>query len=219
MKKTTENKSSGNKEKFIIFAIIGIILAVSLFLFFLNIDNGNNTPTNQTITKQYKGFAFTKENNFWYTQIEVTDRFKRTKKTFDFYVHYTPDEVENIPTMRNSNNESVSPNLLLNVQTVYITTDPEYPAEVVLGGVEIAKVIAQIYGKEVKSATTRPDNRTKAPVITCDDLSASQRIILLNLGNETKIYSDHGCIVVQGTNATEVVKASERLAYEMLKIL
>ena len=169
--------------------------------------------------KTYNGFVFEKEGNIWKTNFVVEDKFKGWKRTYLLLFHYTPDEVENITTMRNSKGETISPNLFLNVNKVYITTDPDYPAEVILGAVEISKIVGQIYEKDVKGATTRQDNRTDAPVITCEDISSSARVIRLDIGDQTRIYSDKGCVIVEGTNPSEVVRASERLAYEMLKIL
>lgn len=215
--KKTEKKEM-EKDKVLVYGIVILLLVFGAFIIgvkFINIQE--ETP--QVEVKTYNGFVFEKIGNIWVTTIRMSDWLKGTERDYQILFHYTPDEVEYIPTMKNVRNESVAPNLFLDARTIYITTDPEYPAEVVLSGVEIAKIIAQVYQKQVKSAVTRPDNRTEAPVITCDDLAHLVRVIDLRLGNETKIFSDHGCVVVQGTDSGELLKAAERLTFELLHIL
>ena len=201
--------------------LIGIIILIIIFgtVIFLIYNKTNNPKEDEITVVEYNGFIFEKHGNFWVTLLTIEDQFDGWKRDYEFTFHYNPFEVEHIETMKNSRNETVTPNLFLNVQTIYLTTDPEYPAGVILGAVEIAKVLGNIYEKEVKSATTRPDNRTDAPVITCEDIGPDQRVIQLILGNSTRIYNNKGCIIVEGTNTINVVKASERLAFEMLRIL
>ena len=200
-----------------LYLLIGIIIIVAIFAIGIILARSSQNQGVASITKEFKGFKFEKVGDVWVTLLKV--QYGSTAKTYQILVHYTPDEVSGIETMKNSRNESVTPNLFLNVKNVYITTEPDYPAEVVLSGVEIAKIIGQVYEKEVRSALTRPDNRSASPVITCGNTSSEIRVIYLKLGNSTKIYSDFGCIVVQGTDPVELLKASERLTFEMLKIL
>jgi hypothetical protein len=113
--------------------------------------------------------------------------------------------------------------LFLNIPKVYITTEPNYPASVVLGGVEISKVMAIVsksYETQmvIKSAMTKPGNYS-FPIATCENITATQRVIYLKLGNETKIDFDNGCVIVEGTDAIQLLRASERLAFEILRIL
>ncbi len=217
-KKKSEKKKDMDKDKVLVYGLIILLLIFGAFIIgvrFIKVQE--EAP--QVEVKTYNGFVFEKYGNIWVTTIRMSDWLKGTERDYEILFHYTPDEVEHIPTIKNVRNESISPNLFLDARKIYITTDPEYPAEVVLSGVEIAKIIGQVYEKQVKAAVTRPDNRTEAPVITCDDLANLVRVIELRLGNETKIFSEHGCIVVQGTDPGELLKAAERLTFELLKIL
>jgi len=218
-KKTKKSeKKDMETDKILVYGFIILLLIFGAFIIgvrFIKVQE--EAP--QVEVKTYNGFVFEKYGNIWVTTIRMSDWLKGTERDYEILFHYTPDEVEHIPTIKNVRNESVTPNLFLDARKIYITTDPEYPAEVVLSGVEIAKIIGQVYEKQVKAAVTRPDNRTEAPVITCDDLANLVRVIDLRLGNETKIFSEHGCIVVQGTDPGELLKAAERLTFELLKIL
>ena len=214
--KTTKKPNLKNDKLLLI--PIGVIIACVLALILLPKFVNNNDPDEiETVT--YKGFVFEKYGNAWVTQLQVQDWLQGWDKPYEISFHYTPYEVEYIPSIVNSRNESSAPDLIMSAQRIYITTDPKYPASVVLGGVEIAKILGNVYEKDVKSALTKEDNRTNAPVRTCQDIGPMIRVIELRLGNETKIFSENGCIVVQGVTPLDTIKASERLTFELLKIM
>ena len=208
-------ESQTKNDMILIGSILGIIAIFGLIMFFVSTAQ---TPASTVETRMFKGFTFQKHGDVWVTTLTVGDTETGLKRDFEIYFHYFPSEVEQIPSMKNSRNDTVTPELFINAKKVYITVDPDYPASTILGGVEIAKILAQVYGKEVKAAVTRKGT-TDAEVVTCDDIQENVRIISLRLGNSTKIFSEKGCIVVQGTNTVELLKASERLTFEMLKMI
>jgi hypothetical protein len=218
-----EKKEGIGRDKILIISVI-IIALVFFGLYSLiksQIESMDNQP--KINIKVYKDFIFEKEGNIWTTRITITNKFTGNSESYSIMFHYTPDEVEGIPTQKNSRNQSVTPNLFLNMPLVYITTEPDYPGSVVLGGVEISKVmgiVSKTYDTKmsIKSALTKPGNYS-FPVITCQNITKSQRVIYLKLGNETKIDFDNGCVIVEGKNETELLRASERLAFEVLRIL
>ncbi len=216
-KEQEEKQPSLRNDKVLIISILVIVGCILALILIPKLTNQNSE--NQIETVVYNGFTFEKYGDVWVTEVQVRDWARGWDKPYEIYFHYTPQEVEYIPSMQNSRNQSSTPNLFMDSRLVYITTDPKYPGSVVLGGVEIAKILGVIYEKEVKSALTKPDNRTNAPVKTCDDIGPGIRIINLKLGNSTRIYSDHGCVVVEGETPVDILKASERLAFEMLKIM
>ncbi|MEM3374829.1 MAG: hypothetical protein QXE31_06495 [Candidatus Woesearchaeota archaeon] len=213
-----ENKINSNKknnDKFIIITIF-VILAIIVIIFSLRyfLKEKPNVPE----TKIYNGFTFVKIGNYWQTTLRTES--SSGIKEYEILFHFTPDQVENISTEKNIKNQTITPYLFMNTQRIYITTNPEYPSSVVIGGVEISKIIGQVFRREVRGALTKEYyNNSNAPIITCEDINDTQRVIYLKLGNETKIYSDDGCIIVQGENPEMLLKASERLAFEILKIL
>ncbi len=215
-KKKQEQKNDLKKDSALLIGIFVVITVFGLVLFSMTTTK-NPVPEIETV--EYGGFIFEKQGPVWVTLLTVEDRVFEDPKHYEVFFHYTPYEVEHIETMRNSWNRSITPNLFMDARKIYITTDPGYPSGVILGAVEIAKILGKIYSKNVEAAITRPYNTTDAPVITCDDIGPNVRVIHLNLGNSTRIYSNHGCIVVEGTNTEEVNMASERLAFEMLNIL
>lgn len=214
-------KKESNKDKILVIGV-AVIAIFALIIFVLN--PGKNTQQIEEVEiKDYNGFIFVKKDNVWETNLIIEDAFKGWKREYTFLFHYTPDEVENIKTMKNVRNESVAPNLFLDARKIYITFDPDSPGEVkariLQAGFEVAKVMNIVFEKDVKSAVTKSVDIPNAPVITCDDIGPFVRVIFLKIGDSTEIYNEHGCIVVQGKDGVELLMAAERLSFEMLKIL
>ncbi|MEM2130916.1 MAG: hypothetical protein QXM96_01950 [Candidatus Woesearchaeota archaeon] len=215
---SSNEKQKNKKDLYLIISAIAILLILVGIFSLKYFINDNNKDNYIPETKIYNGFTFVKVGNYWQTSIKTQS--SSGIKNFDIMFHFTPEEVENITTEKNVKNESITPYLFMNVANIYITTNPDYPSSVVIAGVEISKIIGQIYGKNVKGALTkRYYDYNDTPIITCENITDSQRVIKLELGNETKIYSDNGCIIVMGDNPVNLIKASERLAFEILKIL
>jgi hypothetical protein len=59
---------------------------------------------------------------------------------------------------------------------------------------------------QIKSAMTKPGNYS-FPIITCENITKTQRVIYLKLGNETKIDFKNGCVIVEGTDETQLLRA------------
>lgn len=215
--KTEKKEPSLKNDKLLLISILIIIGCILALILLPKIINNGSEDKIESV--EYNGFVFEKYGSVWVTNVQIKDYVRGWDKLYEIYFHYTPQEVEYIPSLQNSNNDSTAPNLIMDANLIYITTDPNYPASVILGGVEISKILGNIYKKQVKSALTKPDNRTNAPVKTCDDIGPGIRIIHLKLGNETRIYSDNGCVVVEGVTPLDVVKASEKLTFELLKIM
>jgi hypothetical protein len=215
-KKPAKKESSGN-DKILIISLIAIFV---IFLGMLMVmKNSKDEPVKEE-TVDYKGYVFSKKGDLWYTELSVKDTVKGWNRQYNLYFHYNPDQVEDIPTVANSIGEASSPKvLIIGGRKIYITMDPAYPASVVLSGVEIAKVLGQVYELDVKAAVTTQSNKTDAPVITCADYGDGVRVVELRLAEETAIREEKGCIVVKGTNPQELLRAASRLAFELLKIM
>jgi hypothetical protein len=221
-KKISQKKESIGRDKILIISVI-VIAAVFWGLFTLLKDQVNKTEQPKINIKTYNGFVFEEIDNIWTTHITISNKLTGKGESYSIMFHYTPDEVENVTTEKNTRNESVTPNLFLNMPLIYITTEPNYPGAVVLGGVEISKtmaIVSKTYDlrTQIKSAMTKPGNYS-FPIATCENITKTQRVIYLKLGNQTGISFDNGCVIVQGTDETELLRASERLAFEILRIL
>ena len=217
-----EPKTKSKNDKVLIISILVIFGIFALILLSINSNkeeniNENLPPIPQVVN--YSGYLFEKHGVAWISIITVRNEAKNWVREFEFSSHFNPYEVEHIPTIRNSSNESAIKYSFRRASHTWITVDPNYPGSVVLGGVEIAKVLGQIYEKSVKVAISKPHESSSEPVITCANATNNHLVVDLRLGNETKIFDKGGCIIVQGTDPVELLKASDRLAFELLDIL
>lgn len=214
-KKKTERSSSN--DKILIISLLAIFVIFAGILIFLK--NSKTEPV-QEENIMYKGYTFAKRGELWYTELSIKDKLKGWERQYNLYFHYNPSQVEDVPTITNTLGEATSPKILIiGGKKIYITMDPTYPASVVLSGVEVAKILGQVYEMDVKAAVTSPTNKTDAPVITCKDYGEGVRVVELRLSNETRISDELGCIVVEGKDPQELLRASSRLAFELLKIM
>lgn len=202
--------------------IFAIIILVGIFLIFIiTIKNSVNNPIvepPEELTVNYSGFTFQKIGNSWNTILNIA--YGTDSKNFEVSFHYNPYQVEDIPTIKDLGNNSAPAYFLKRAQHVYITMDPEYPGGVILSGVEIAKILGNVYFKPVNATLTRPDPAgSHAQIITCENVTKSIGVVELRLGDETRIMVDKGCVIVQGTTVDELLRAAEKLSFELLKIM
>ncbi|MBN2368605.1 hypothetical protein JXC34_06295 [Candidatus Woesearchaeota archaeon] len=222
-KENTEKKNNDlKKDDILIKGIVVLIVIFGLIVFGVRLIPKStlteNTP--EVITKEFKGYVFENHDNIWTTDISTRNIVTKEIKTYNIMFHYTPDEVEHIQTIIGIDNKTSSPELFMNSNLLYLTVDPTDPGGVVLSAVEIAKIAGNIYSLNVKSAITKEYPGSNYPIITCNNVSKTVKVIHFKLGNRTGIFNDNkGCVIVEGTNEVELLKASERLTFEMLRIL
>lgn len=113
-------------------------------------------------------------------------------------------------------------NLILLKPKTYFTIDPNLNSIPVLGASEMATILGRrlgLYNKEVVGAITSPIvNDTVTLVINCNNVTQQQNVVKLQLGSETKVFLDNNCIIVQGADEWEIVRASDRLIYHVLEV-
>ena len=202
--------------------IVGFFAALLFFGFLIGIKLiPQETVVDVTpLTKEYNGFIFEKKGDFWESRIDAKNIITNKTQSYNVLFHYTPDEVDDIITIKDVENRTTTPRLLLNSVVMYITVDPEDPGGIIVSAVEIAKVAGTIHQKNVKSALIRPDARLpNSPIITCNNVTKTDKVLRIKLGNRTGIFNEEGCIIVEGTNETELLRAAERLSFELIGIL
>jgi hypothetical protein len=164
---------------------------------------------NQT---NYNGYNFTKVDGIWYTNVNV--EWSGRMFSYDLPIYFSPHEVENV-----SIDKDVGVILKLGTKpTAYISVDPSLDSNAVVGGTEISKVLGKMFFMTVKAATTR-EISIGYPVITCMNVSEKTRVIIIQPGNVTRIYRDEaGCVTIEGPNGLEIIRAADRLVYNLLGI-
>ena len=143
------------------------------------------------------------------------------------YINEQPYHLQLRNDPKSTENITLSPNIreliLLKEATVF-TLDPDFNSIPVLGASEMATILGRrmgIYNKRVFGAVTRePVNGTETTIVDCNNVNQKLNVIRLQIGPETKVFLEkNNCIIVQGTDEWEIVRASDRLIYNVLEVI
>ncbi|MFA5084694.1 MAG: hypothetical protein WC475_04965 [Candidatus Paceibacterota bacterium] len=112
-------------------------------------------------------------------------------------------------------------NKILDDEQVFITWAPvpEFKQTTVFIYNDLKKVIAEpdIFNIPVGFAqTSEYKNYT---VMGCKDATPKQSVILLKIGEPTGILTEGNCIILQGKDEAEIMKAADRLIYLLLGVM
>jgi hypothetical protein len=116
--------------------------------------------------------------------------------------------------------------LIMLKEAIFFTIDPDFNSIPVLGASEMANILGRrlgLYDKRVFGAITKePENSTNSGniIIDCGNVTRKANVVRLQLGDETKVFvKENGCIIVQGKDVWDIVRASDRLIYHVLEVI
>ncbi len=150
------------------------------------------------------------------TESQIQFYYGTNPEPFIMDIRYGPIDVEDIKIDDPGIKQKIQDD-----EVVYITFDPdeELKGEAALAGLEIGKFIANKYffNVPVKNAVTKPyDNNT---IANCDNATSTSTVIQIKKGDGPKIETNGNCITVQGPTETDMVKAADRLALQLVGIM
>lgn len=108
--------------------------------------------------------------------------------------------------------------------TLYVTKDPEL--QNMTSGYSVLAIVAfeqimtgkfAIYNVNVSNADTSFVTNSTI-VATCNNVTSDTAVVYMKLGNETRIYSDNDCIIIQGRGSDGILRAGEKFAYYLLGV-
>jgi len=124
--------------------------------------------------------------------------------------------LRNDPRMIENLSYNVSQNLF-KMAGIGLTMEPTLSSQALIAAQEIGKL-----GKTINLPTffgvTREVEGAQ-DIFDCENASTILRIVRLELGNETKIEEKGNCIVITGEDYDNLMKASDKLTVEWLKVL
>ncbi|MFC1685971.1 hypothetical protein ACFLZZ_03035 [Nanoarchaeota archaeon] len=97
---------------------------------------------------------------------------------------------------------------------VWLTTNPSYDANAVIAGAEIAKFTQGIGISTSAAFVVSGYNETLQK--NCEDSNIGEKVVDLRLGNQTRVYSEGYCIIVEGKDDEEIIDAADKFVYEWL---
>ena len=111
---------------------------------------------------------------------------------------------------------------ILKKQGIFVTLDPYGSSKSVLAAIEITRVIGTndygVFKIPTQSATFKPTNTT-FPYINCANATKDIGVIYLFLGNNTRVASLGECVVVEGKNYDDLIKAADKLTLHLLGVM
>ena len=155
----------------------------------------------------------------------VTIYSPHVKKDNVEYIYHFRNKPENLKDISLEDNLLEKINRPNGVRNVYVTRDIEINEQtdndVIIAGAAFEAILGTtdygIYQIPIKNAyTTRVGE--KIPKITCLNVSPFDTVIYMKLGNETKVYSDNDCVIVQGNDGDTLIKAGEKLGYYLIGV-
>ena len=193
-----------------LFLLFGLIIYFSFF--HVSFENeyqiDDNTYQIDDNTYDYNGYIFTRN------QLDRATVWQLSTERINFDFRNPPWDVDHIP----------KPEGLIyslnGINHIFLTTQPDYPSDIVLGMVDVAKLFnpkLELYNITAQSGLMQ--DGYEQPKITCEEQYEGELIIEFLKGDDTYITHSNNCIQVYGETKEDVVKASNLLAYTYLGII
>jgi len=188
--------------------ILIVIMIIGLLVLFFSIKYLYHPKTTEE-SYVYNGFKFTKVSNLWLTKVQISNTI------FRITVRYSPREVEYV---------LFEPGVLKKIidsDKIYFTVPGNLSSVAVLGITEVGRIVGTHYGiLNIPSQAALTEGDDKGTLVkTCKDAVNGTGVILFRRGNSTAVYSDKDCVIVQGKDDWEIVKAADRLTFALLGIM
>ena len=207
--------------------IIGVILIILLFIivFGLNYFTKEQPKTiDELHALNLKGklkpeqgylyngvYSFVRFDELWYTQMMS----QKGTRLYNIQFRYGPKDAESIKIEGSLNTE-----LLNNATEYYVTFNPAGKdfSHVTLAVADFNQHMTNIFFKKPIAACDK--NETNAckdrPIITCEN--TDKMVLYIKEANNTRVYYDGNCIVVEGLGF-ELVKGVDRILYDFYGIM
>lgn len=227
--KTREIKENAKGVKLKSDRILIVAVFVVVLIFAVILGSKNSTPDSpETIDELHelnlKGklnpeqgylyrdvYSFVKFENLWYTQLLSP----RGSRLYDIQFRFGPRELEDIEI-----EGRLDTKLFNNAEQYYVTFNPTGNdfSNVALAVADYNQHMTNIFFKEPIAACDRNETDTcrNRPIITCDN--TEDVVLYVKEANESKVYFDDNCIVVEGSGF-DLIKGIERILFGFYKII
>lgn len=177
-------------------------------------------------------FAFeVVENNGLKQHIITVYTFENDKKEHEKIIplQFGPKEMDDILVEKDVDNLLLmSPGEESLRDLMYITQDyvliDESKRDSLVASLELMKVIGNytfgVYKIPVNLAYTydHENINPKLPIVTCRDVTDNKAVILIKKGDNNRIYSDKGCVIIEGVTNKDLIRVADRLILDLLGV-
>ena len=199
-----------NQERKVKFIIIGIAALLVLSIIILLVRQQINV--NERFFT-YNGFQVEKTIEGYRLRLFLNN----AEDAVYLRIREDPREIENITVDSNVKDN------ILNKKQIYITIDPEanMTGVTTLAALELDKVIDNpfLFNIPLNSAFTKQiTGRENITLIDCEDATSEIGVIKLQLGMSTRVYYSNGCVIVEGKEEKDLVRATNKLDLVLLGV-
>ncbi|MFP4524257.1 MAG: hypothetical protein ACLFO2_03025 [Candidatus Woesearchaeota archaeon] len=214
-----EGKKESTKAVWYLVGALVVIAAILVIGAWSSMD-----PASEDCDEEYNNFCFIEQDDMWSVRVMVNGQPYRVA------VHHLPEELEDIPIDPKAVETVQALSTMVN-QTgdgrLFITMNPEAPSGVVIAGVEIAKITGErydIYNIPTRvGLTKRPESVSEdTPIVDCSSSGEDTFVIYLREHDRNYVGVPEQypqCLVIQGTDADEVVKSADRFLYALFGVM
>jgi len=203
------------------FILLGLIL-LAIYAHFA--DTTYTTQEGLPSEYTYNKYPFSKNGNLWQTQL-----FKETDaglQQYDILVYFSPKQLENLSIDEDLYKTIYDTELIVLALNDSSLTQDGSSAQAAIGAIELGKIIGTKYNILNKKSYTAVIDPTQEisdgiRVVDCSIVSENKTaVIVFGLANETRVYQgDDGCIHVDGTSGTEIIRAADRFMYQITGVM
>lgn len=219
-----EEKGIKKSDKILIASVLALILLFAVFFSYRAVTKPQPQTLDELHLFNLKGklkaeqgyiykdaYSFVNFDNLWYMQLKSP----QGTRLYNMALRYGPKDLENIKIKGRLNSE-----LLDNATDYYVTFNPTGTnfSHVALAAGDFNQHMVNVFFKMPIAACDK--NETLAcrnrPIATCEN---KEKIVLyIKEANETNVYYDDNCIVVEGSGF-ELVKGVDRVLLNLYGIM
>lgn len=155
---------------------------------------GNQKEQNRV---EYNGFTFYRSQGFWFTRIN--------DQQYNF--QYLPEDVLNIS----------STGTLGIGEKIYLAYDPSETELNTRYPFSILSELLRDKGVRPVYACIAEENCPDIPIVDCNETDAP--IVLFIKGEESRMYNEEQCLIVEIKDNQDVVRVTEKMMYDLLGVI
>ena|SRR3989344_1931463 len=128
-----------------------------------------------------------------------------------------PRKLESIPIESN-----IKSKIIDGKNESFITMSENATSLSVIAAAEISKIIGNSYFFALPThgaLTSQPKGKNNLTIKTCEDVTKTTSIIYLKIAAQTKIYSEEDCVIIEGKDENDLIKAADRLSLTLLGVM
>lgn len=152
---------------------------------------------------KYNDITFTRRGNTWVTLVN------NKQLVFDYF----PEQVEDISVSQ----EIIDKLNTLEIDTTYDVND-SFAETIALSQYRLQQNLGAVTNIYIRQGLTT-NNTFNLPIINCDDATEHVPVLYFKQSNETKVYLENNCIMIEADSETDLLRAKDRLLYGYLKIV